>query len=256
MVILQYLRLNLYLQVISIAKMSNRLPQYKKLYEQLRKQIEQGVYKEGDLLPSENDLCRIHNLTRPTIRQALNALVNDGYIKKQQGKGSIVDRLPFGVGILSISGTTSVLGKQNLQTKILVAPKVISWPEDFIYQLSDSERLAGCIYMERLRLYKEKPIFLDINYLPNINLPRFTSRNHENKSLFDTLRKYYQVEIKGGEQRLRAIPAGEKVSSFLEIKNDAPVLHLDRKIATNKIDYYIYSSIYCNTEVNAIYGTF
>ena len=237
-------------------KMNNRLPQYRILYEQLRQQIEKGGYKEGDLLPSENDLCRTHNLTRPTVRQALNALVNDGYIKKQQGKGSIVARLPFGVGILSISGTTSALGKQNLQTKILVAPKVIAWPEGFIYQLSEVEEVAGCIYMERLRLYKEKPIFLDVNYLPNINLPRFTSRNHENKSLFDTLRRYYQIEIKGGEQRLRAIPAGDKVSDFLEIKKNAPVLHLERKIATNKIDYNIYSSIYCNTEIDAIYGTF
>lgn len=236
--------------------MSNRLPQYKILYEQLRKQIETGVYKEGDLLPSENDLCKIHNLTRPTVRQALTALVNDGYIKKQQGKGSIVARLPFGVGILSIAGTTSALGKKNLQTKILVAPKVIAWPDDFIYQLSESEKIGGCIYMERLRFYKEKPIFLDINYLPNINLPRFTSRTHENKSLFDTLRRYYQIEIRGGEQRLRAILAGDKVSSFLKIKKNAPVLHLDRKIATNKVDYYIYSSIYCNTEIDAIYGTF
>lgn len=236
--------------------MSRGLPQYKLLYEQLRRQIEKGVYKEGDLLPSENDLCKTHYLTRPTVRQALTALVNDGYIKKQQGKGSIVDRLPFGVGILSISGTTSALGKQNLQTKILVAPKVIAWPEGFFFQLNEAEKVAGCIYMERLRLYKEKPIFLDINYLPNINLPRFTSRNHENKSLFDTLRKYYQIEIKGGEQRLRAVPAIDKVSSFLGINKNAPVLHLDRKIATNKIDYFIYSSIYCNTEVDAIYGTF
>jgi GntR family transcriptional regulator/GntR family frlABCD operon transcriptional regulator len=77
-----------------------------------------GVYKEGDLLPSENELCSVYNITRPTVRHALYALVNDGYIKKQQGKGSIVHALPKGIGILSIAGTTSALGVKNLETRI------------------------------------------------------------------------------------------------------------------------------------------
>ncbi|MDP2112696.1 MAG: winged helix-turn-helix domain-containing protein, partial [Bacteroidota bacterium] len=68
----------------------NKVPQHKKIYEILRKHILSGVYEEGSLLPSENELCAVHNITRPTVRQALEALVNDGFISKKQGKGSIV----------------------------------------------------------------------------------------------------------------------------------------------------------------------
>ena len=46
-----------------------------------------GVYKEGDLLPSENELCQLYGMTRPTVRQSLSTLANDGYIRKHQGKG-------------------------------------------------------------------------------------------------------------------------------------------------------------------------
>ena len=98
--------------------MDPHLPQYKKVYEDLRKQIVDGIFKEGDLLPSENELCSVYGVTRPTVRQALSSLVSDGFIKKHQGKGSIVHKLPKGIGILSIAGTTSALGAKNIKSKL------------------------------------------------------------------------------------------------------------------------------------------
>ncbi len=232
------------------------IPRYRQLYEILRKQIVDGIYKEGDILPSENELCAVHNLTRPTVRQALAALVNEGFIRKHQGKGSIVHKLPKGIGILSIAGTTSALGVQNLRSEILIKPYVRPWDDDFFFRLSDIELQSGCIYMERLRYFNETPIFYDVNYIPNINLPRLTSRSFENRSLFDILRSVYQIEIKGGEQKLRAIKACSKVAGYLHIMENDPVLHLERKFETNRQDFFIYSSIICNTINRAVYGIF
>ena len=232
------------------------IPQYRKLYEILRKHILDSVYREGDLLPSENELCRLYGMTRPTVRQALATLAYDGYITKHQGKGSIVHHLPKEIGILSISGTTSALGDRNLKTKIVVKPVLTRWPEDFMFQLSDLEMESGCIYMERLRLLDESPIFYDISYLGNINLPRITARKFENKSLFQILRDHYGVEIKSGDQRIKAIPASQRISRFLRLKKDEPVLHLERKMETNKPGLFLYSSIFCNTERYSIFGRF
>lgn len=233
-----------------------KIPHYRKLYESLRKQIIDGVFKEGDLLPSENDLCSQFGLTRPTVRHALDSLLNEGLIKKHKGKGSIVWNQPKGIGILSVGGTTSAIGRNNLNTKIIEKPKVIQWPDPFIFTLSEIEKEAGCIYIERLRLVDNLPLFYDINYVPNINLPRFTSRNFEDKSLFDMLRKYYQIEITGGEQKLKAIPANTVVSEFLKVPIGHPVLNLERKLNTNRPGFNIFSSIVCNTSEHALYGTF
>ena len=63
------------------------IPQYRKLYELLRKHILKGVYEEGSLLPSENELCAVYEMTRPTVRHALDSLVKDGLILKKTGKG-------------------------------------------------------------------------------------------------------------------------------------------------------------------------
>jgi GntR family transcriptional regulator/GntR family frlABCD operon transcriptional regulator len=234
----------------------HKVPHYRKLYELLRKQIIDGVFTEGDILPSENELCSIHNLTRPTVRHALDNLVNEGFIRKHQGKGSIVHKFPKGIGILSIAGTTSALGEKNQRSEIIVKPMVKPWEHTFMFKLSQIERDSGCIYMERLRFFNESPIFYDINYIPNIRLPRFTSRSFEDRSLFDVLRKVYQIEIKGGEHKIRAIKANRLIARYLKIKFGHPVLHLERKFETNRPEFYIYSSIFCNTADQAVYGLF
>ena len=236
--------------------MERKLPQYKRLYEILRKHIIGGAYEEGSMLPSENELCAVHGVTRPTVRQALDALVRDGFIIKKQGKGSIVKKPPHDIGILSISGTASAIGQQYLKTQILSKPQIMTWPENFPYELTEVERESGRIYLERLRLVNEQPVFYDINNLPNINLPRFTSRSFENKSLFELLRTNYQIEITGGEQKLKAIKANQQISELLKIKLGDPVLYLERKLNTNREGFHIYSTIYFNSEKHSIFGTF
>jgi len=232
------------------------IPRHRRLYELLRKHITEGVYKEGDLLPSENELCQLYGMTRPTVRQALSTLTNDGYISRHQGKGSIVHQLPREIGILSVSGTTSAVGDRNLKTRIIVKPVIIPWSDDFMFQLSDLEKESGCVYMERLRLLEDMPIFYDISYIANINLPRITARQFENRSLFKILREHYHIEIKGGEQRIKAIRASSEMGVFLHLKRGSPLLHLERKMITNVNGLFLYSSIYCNTEKFSIYGRF
>lgn len=231
------------------------IPHYRLVYEALRKQIENGVYIPGDLLPSENELSSLYQVARPTVRNALERLVVDGFIQKQQGKGSIVTGKPKGVGILSLKSTTSAIG-DDLVTKIIVKPEIRPWKEAFGYQISDAEKDAGCFYFERLRLINNRPVFFDITMLPNINFPRFTMRNLENASLFNVLRSNYQLEMKGGEQRLFAIKADKRLVDFFDVKPGHPVLQLDRKIETNRIGIHLYSQVFCNTQEYALSGLF
>ena len=234
----------------------SELPQYKKLYELLRDKIVKGVYKEGDLLPSENELCKVHNITRPTVRQALTALVNDGYIIKQKGKGSIVSLSPKNIGILSIQSTTSAVGNSNLKTQIITPPVIKEWPQEFPFEVPEEFKGLGCIYIERLRLVSDTPVFFDVSYLPNINLPRFTSRSLENKSLFGVLREHYQVEVKGGTQLLKAVNCELPMNTYLKIDEGAPLLNLIRQLDTNRKGFYFYSIIYCNTQNYSLSGSF
>ncbi len=237
-------------------EIQDKIPHHKKLYEILRRHIVDGLYPEGSLLPSENELCSIHNVTRPTVRQALSRLVHEGYIIKHQGKGSIVKAVPKGIGILSIQGTTTSIGKHNLQTIPTEKPYLASWPRPFLFELSDKEQESGCIILERRRIVDDKPILYDISYIPNINIPRFTKKSFANRSLFDVFRRFYQIEIRGGQQKIRALKANAHVATYLDLKVGEPVLQLERRMDTNRPGFSFYSLIYCNTNEFFLEGTF
>ena len=87
-------------------------------------------------------------------------------------------------------------------------------------------------------------------------MPRFCSRSFENKSLFEILRNNYSIEIKGGLQRLKAIPATGNIIDLLKVKKGKPILYLERKLDTSRTNFFVYSSLYCNTETHSLFGAF
>ena len=60
------------------------------LYNDLKEKIDNGMYHENDMLPSENELVKEYHVSRITVSKALHMLVDDGYITREQGKGSFV----------------------------------------------------------------------------------------------------------------------------------------------------------------------
>lgn len=235
---------------------NNDIPQYRQLYEILRDHILKGVYKEGDFLPSENALCQTYDLTRPTVRQALNTLKEEGLIKKQRGKGSIVQKKKTGIGILSIVGTTESIQNGTLTTKVIQQPEIGPWENNVDFELTDEEIQSGCIQMSRLRYVDRAPALYEITYLPNINLPRFCNRSYENKSLFAMLYKYYNIRITGGEQKIWSIEANGIVCDYLGVEKGAPILHLQKKFETSRPYFYFYASLWCNTNRFYLQGFF
>ncbi|RZK82388.1 MAG: GntR family transcriptional regulator [Pedobacter sp.] len=223
-------------------------PLYKKVIDDLKTLIDNSNYKKGDLLPSENDLCKTYSTTRVTIRQALSGLTNMGYITRKHGKGSIVSEPKKGLGILSFAGVTAGIGDQLLTTQILSKQVKQNWPLDFFYELNSLEMEKGCYYFTRLRQIDNVPVLYEETYITNINLPRFTSKSLENVSLFKTLKDQYNIEILNGEQKIWAINGDKNVSKLLNIKPAQPLLHMKRRLQTNIPDLNVYSSIFCNTQ--------
>ena len=232
------------------------LPRYKEIYESLRRQIADGVYSPGDLLPSEHIVSRQFGVTRPTVRKALEMLAGEGIIDKHQGKVSIVKGSPKGIGILSLSGTTSAIGEAAMETRIIVPPQIRGWSQAFIWQLTEEEKQAGCIYFERVRVIEGSPVILEITMLPNRGIPGFTDFSMENASLFDILRTKYQIVVRGGVQQLYAIAADQRLHANLQVRAGYPILQLNRKIETSLEGFYIYSQVFCVTANYSLSGTF
>ena len=63
---------------------------YEQVVERVRGMIEQGIYKKGDLLPSEKELMEMMGVSRITVREAMRLLSEAGVIHTVKGKGSFV----------------------------------------------------------------------------------------------------------------------------------------------------------------------
>ncbi|WP_206170596.1 GntR family transcriptional regulator [Spirosoma pollinicola] len=244
----------------------SRIPQYRYLYELLRQDIIRGVFKVGDLLPSESVLQQQYRLTQPTIRQALLLLVQEGYIKKHQGKGSIVQAIPIGLGVMSLK-THAITGEdkptvsddltaERITTTILTKPYLCSFPEDFQFYPSGEDTQAEFYGVERLRSVNDTPVFVEKLILPNRYLPTFTRQRLANRSFFDLLRAKYGLVVTGGEQKIQALPAHERVATQLRVDVGHPVLRLEKRIDTNKSDFSFFSLLFARTDQFLLQGRF
>lgn len=233
-------------------------PRYLKVYNDLKKKVMTGKFGDGDLLPSENQLCSRYGITRLTVRQALNMLVQEGYISKKHGKGSIVTQHRNSLGLLSFKGFSDVVEKTNIAiaTMELAPAKKQQWDKNFFFPLSNDEKKAGCIFLHRLRMAGNDPVMVEYTYLPDTKIPGFIQQPLLNNSLFTTLRKRYSIDIISVEQELKAIMPGEKLAKQLQIKTSVPIIHIYRKYHTDIDRFFIYSSLFCTTEKYTLNNTF
>lgn len=233
------------------------MKQYQQIYDSLKNQILSDLYVYGDLIPSENELCKQFNTTRLTIRQALNMLVTEGYITKHHGKGSIVTLKRNSLGLLSFKGFSEVLGSNNIAiTNLMLSPPVKkAWDPHFFYPLTEIDKNIGCIYLNRLRLAQDSPVMLEYTYF-RADFPDFCSLPLDDNSLFGTLRKRYKLEVVSVEQEVRAIHADVNTARLLEVHLNSPIIHIYRRYHTNNKDFFIYSSLFCNTEKYSLGNVF
>lgn len=231
-----------------------KIPLYRQIQASLKEKITSGVYEEGGLLPSENELCVEFNATRMTVRQALNELVREGYITRQHGKGSTVSASRKSLGLLSLKGWTEVVVASDRHGKTLVLEgPILKKLEDIAFKpLIGEEKHEEFIFFKRLRLVEDSPVMYEHTYLPNKNLPNFIKEPLLEGSLFRTLLIKYQIDVQSMTQEVRAVAADKETASLLKIKSKSPVLHLLRKYKTSIDGFFLYSSIYCNTEKFAI----
>jgi GntR family transcriptional regulator/GntR family frlABCD operon transcriptional regulator len=226
--------------------MVKKVPQYKKLYHLLKHDILTGNYKVGDLLPSELELSIKYKMARATVRQALSALEKEGKIEKKQGKGSIVSEGNNKLGILSIKNFSSIT--RNTSNDFILKPHKINWPESFVYEIPSEQLEAGCIFMKRIKKIDEKPVILELTYLPDIGLPDFCATTFINDSLTETLKNKYLIEFINVEEDIRAVKPCDEAIRYLEIKRTDPLLQINFKFTCNRSELNVYSIIYCDTQ--------
>lgn len=186
--------------------------------------IETYHYQTGSLLPSEKTLADVYKVSRETIRKALTMLLEEGYIQKKQGKGSIVldiKRLNF-----PFSGLTSfkeIQEAQNIQSEtILVKNKRELAPKFLINQL-DLAPSQQVISLVRLRKISGEVVILDKDYLIDDKIRSIPSQAAKD-SLYAYLESELHMNISYAKKIFVVEPATREDRQLMDLKNDTHVV--------------------------------
>jgi len=193
--------------------------------EILRRLIEENEYKNGKLLPSETEMSEHLNISRNTLRQAINTLVMEGLLIRKKGVGTKVAKKGIVGGIknwLSFSQEMKMLGIEIRNFELHISRKK---PTEEIANFfntvpySDTER---CIVLERVRGNKEYPFVYFISYF-NPTIP-MTGDEDFTRPLYELLETQYNITVKTSKEEISARLAGEFIAEKLEINANDPIL--------------------------------
>jgi GntR family transcriptional regulator len=200
------------------------------LYYQLKKHIltliENGMIQEGDMLPPENELCEALNVSRPTIRQALSELVNEGYLSRYKGKGTFVSNPKVEERFLSKLETFN----QEMISKGLTPQTRVIKLEKLTGPHEANEKLglpldAPLIYLSRVRLADQAPLVYVETFLPYEPYLKLMKVDFTVNSLYKSLEELYHVRVNRVRREIEAINARSKEAELLQItKNKALIL--------------------------------
>jgi GntR family transcriptional regulator len=219
---------------------SSKVPLYYQLYEILMEGIKEGRWKPEEMLPTETELVEKYDLSRATVRQAFEILVNQGRIYRRRGQGTFVSRPAIEQNLNRIVSFWEDMHQRGMEpgTKVLTS-ELIQATEKVAenLQVDPDEELASLV---RLRMADDEPLSVEHSQLVHRYCPGILEQDYANNSLRKMLADQFNIHIVSARQTIRAVAASEILAKLLNVDQDAPLLHMERISYTdqgNPIEY-------------------
>lgn len=201
------------------------VPLYYQLKGMLLHDIQNGVYSMGDQIPTEQELQLRYEVSRSTIRQALNELVNDGWLERKPSKGTFVTSPAQTKSVFhSFEPFYSLVNRSGKipRTEVLELGVI-----DANKYLADAMKLQvgeKVITMFRRRFVDSEPIVTVRNYLPFSICSYILGYDFKNQSLYELLMQNPLSKLKMTHTVVSAEKAKPEDVSLLGAKVDCPML--------------------------------
>jgi DNA-binding GntR family transcriptional regulator len=137
---------------------------YVQMYSIIKEKIESGEWPAGSQIPTEDELCRSHDVSKAPVRMAIAELVRSGYLRKKQGRGTFVSpSLPDRGITMKTKLTEDMFGEGVVAKKEVLVKGVKVPPQDVRNYL----RADGDIYYVLCkRVVDGEPAYLEESFIP------------------------------------------------------------------------------------------
>ncbi|NLY44697.1 MAG: GntR family transcriptional regulator [Tissierella sp.] len=207
---------------------SGRTQLYYQLYDILYKDIKKGIYKPGELLPTENELIERYGISRVTVRKAMDMLLNEGIIAKRRGYGSFVKNKKVEQTLNKVLHFSNEMEKQGYKssTKMLTNEKV--YANKTIAEALSIPEGTQLTHVNRLRFANGEPMCIESAYLIHDMCPDVLSHDFSQISLRKFIVENYNIIWKRAQQKIFAIKANPGFAKLLNIKDGNPMIYIER----------------------------
>ena len=201
---------------------------YRQLYTILRREIMHGVWKPGERMPSEAELIATYGVSRITVRQAFDLLVNDGLVYRRRGSGTYVTVPLIEHGLNRIISFSEDMQRRGLHpTTEVIASCQEPASEDIAARL-DIEPGAELAVLERLRLADGEPMSLERSHLIHHQCHGVLDNDFSRATLHEVLREQYGIRLTRANQAVRAIAADKLLAARLHVHPGTPLFYIER----------------------------
>lgn len=231
-------------------KLDHRLL-YLRVIEKIKQDIDDGIYREGEKLPSEFELSKQLGVSRATLREALRILEDEKFVVRKHGVGTFISAKPsFTSGIEELFSVTDMItrGQMEPDTEVLSVEKVFATDRE-------AERLnvepGSAIYrIVRIRLADGTPVVYCVDKIP-VNLVSKVEVLTEGTSLFAALEQevgrrvaYAITHIEPSvdvhiSERLKTNQPLLALEQLHYDENDMPVLDSSNFFRADRFDFHV-----------------
>lgn len=205
------------------------VPKYFQLASILRQQIDNGEWKPREPIPSERQLEVIYNVSRTTIREAIDYLTRQGYLYREHGRGTFVSPPKLQKALMELTSFSEDLLKRGIRPGQIIREISIVIPPASILQRLELAPGTPMLRLERIRLGNDVPIGLQISYLvlePGQSITR--AEMEEAGSLYKLLQEKFHIIPSEADETLEVTVATKEEAELLQIEEGAPLLLSER----------------------------
>lgn len=220
---------------------------YLEIAKDIKESIQQGKYLPGDPILSENQLAKEYDVSRVTIRKAIDNLVEMNLVEKRHGSGTFVREKTYKHELYSLKSFTEDMESygEEVRSEILKY-EIIEAPKKVAHQLNREEK-SKVYFIRRKRLANEKALVVEDTYLPIDLFPDLTYETMLH-SKYEFIESHPKYKIKESQQLFLPILPNRDIKEILSIDNNIPILKLESTgLLTNGL-YFEYSEVYFKSE--------
>jgi len=207
---------------------SSVIPIYYQLMQHMKRQIKSGAWKDGDMIPSERELCELFDISRMTVRQAVDALKNEGILYSRRGVGTFIGKPKLDQGLSKLSSFTEDMLQRGMapgsRTLLL---KTEPAPGDVAEALGIS-RDDKVIVLKRLRMANSEPMAVEEAYIVYDLAPMLPSCYKSGDSLYATFEEKCGVSVVKARQTIEIDYCDKKNARLLHVAPNAPIFKIRR----------------------------